>query len=92
MSEFDEWKKFINSQVIIDTNSSFVYIGTLSEINNSFVVLTDVDVHDKNEGLSTKERYIMEAKKFGVKANREFVSIRHSMVVSISKLEDVIEY
>ena len=34
----------------------------------------------------------MEAAKFGVKANRRKVSLRKDVIVSISLLEDVIQY
>jgi hypothetical protein len=38
------------------------------------------------------EKYIMEAKKFGVRCNRKRVQIRIEEVISMSLLDDVIEY
>mgnify|MGYP001603480970 FL=1 len=34
----------------------------------------------------------MEARKFGVKSNRKRVSVRREFIVSLSLLEDVVEY
>jgi hypothetical protein len=34
----------------------------------------------------------MDAKRFGVRANRKQVSVRKSMVVSLSRLDDVLLY
>ena len=69
-----------------------VYIGTLARVIEHFVELKDADAHDRGEGLSTKEQYVMEAKRFGVKPNRKEVSVRKSAIVSLSKLDDVLLY
>jgi hypothetical protein len=87
-----ELKEYVGQPVVVDTATPLVYIGTLHEIGKGFIKLKDVDVHDGNEGGSTKEVYILEAKKFGVKKNRLFTKVRIDVVVSISLLEDVIVY
>ena len=86
------WKPLVGAVVVVDTNSSFVYLGTLVRVDDHFVVLSTVDAHDRNESTSTKEQYIMEAKRFGVNANRKEVSIRKELVVSVSRLDDVVTY
>jgi small nuclear ribonucleoprotein (snRNP)-like protein len=86
------WESLVGQTVVVDTDSRFVYLGILERVELEFLVLKDVDAHDRRESPSTKEQYIMDTKKFGVKANRKEVSIRKSMVVSISKLDDVIGY
>ena len=90
--ESDGWGKWIGQVVVVDTNSSYVYLGTLAGVADHFVMLNDVDAHDRSEGSSTKEKYVMEAKRFGVKANRKEVSVRKAVIVSLSRLEDVITY
>lgn len=82
----------VNQVLVVDTDSQFVFLGTLSRVEDHFVVLRDVDVHDRNEGPSTKEQYVMEAKRFGIKPNRKEVSVRKVQVVSVSRLDDVILY
>jgi small nuclear ribonucleoprotein (snRNP)-like protein len=86
------WTPLVGQIVVVDTNTSFVYLGTLARVEDHFVVLSDVDAHDRNESSSTKEQYVMEAKRFGVKPNRKEVSVRKSLVVSVSRLDDVITY
>lgn len=88
----DAWKPLVGQVVVVDTNSHFVYLGTLERVEDHFVVLKDVDAHDRSEGPSTKEKYIMDAKSFGVKPNRREVSIRKLLVVSVSRLDDVVVY
>lgn len=88
----DAWKEWIGQVVVVDTSSTFVYIGTLARVLEHFVEMKDADAHDRGEGLSTKEQYVMEAKRYGVKPNRREVSIRKTAIVSLSKLDDVLLY
>lgn len=90
--EKDELSAYLGKPVVVDTSTSMIYIGTLSDASGGFLTLVDVDVHDANEGGSTKEVYMLEARKFGIKKNRTSVKIRAAVVISISLLEDVIEY
>ena len=91
-SEAKGLEKFVGSEVVVDTATPIVYIGRLEEVDESFLTLADCDVHDTTEGSSTKELYCIEAKKHGVKKNRARVKVRQPFVVSVSLLEDVIEY
>lgn len=88
----DAWKQWVGQQVVVDTNSSFVYVGALAEVKPLFLVLANADAHDKNDGVGTKEKYVMDAKLYGVKPNRKEVSVRIEQVVSVSRLDDVIAY
>lgn len=86
------WARLLGQTVVVDTDSAFVYIGRLDRIEDLFVVLVEADAHDRHESTSTKEQYIMEARRFGVNPNRKEVSIRKETVVSVSRLDDVIVY
>jgi hypothetical protein len=88
----EAFQAFVGVDVVVDTTSSYVFIGRLRELTPLAMTLADVDVHDRAESPSTKERYIMEAKKFGIKVNRKSVTVRLETVLCVSKLEDVIEY
>ena len=78
--------------VVVDTATPFVYIGTLKEWQEHFVVLSDVDVHDTSQGHSGKDLYTLEARRAGVQRNRREVAVRKDMVVSVSRLEDILNY
>ncbi len=88
----EAFQAFVGLDVVVDTTSSYVFIGRLREVSTLAMTLADVDVHDRAESPSTKERYVMEAKKFGIKVNRKSVTVRLDTVLCVSKLEDVIEY
>lgn len=88
----EELNEYLNKPVVVDTATSLVYIGTLSQIGNSFITLKDVDVHDVDEGASSKAVYALEAKKHGIMKNRSYAKVRIDVIISISRLEDIIEY
>ena len=85
-------REFIGRNVVVDTSTPILYIGRLESVDDFFLTLANCDVHDTNEGSSTKELYCIEAKKHGVKKNRRRVKVRKALIVSISLLDDVIEY
>ena len=91
-NDVDPWATYIEKSVVLDTTSAYIYIGKLVRADERWLELVDVDVHDSSEGHSTKEKYVMEARKFGVKSNRKRVSVRREFIVSLSLLEDVVEY
>ena len=78
--------------IVVDTSSDFLYIGRLVEVSDGFMRLADADVHDRKESPSTNERYVIDAKKYGIRSNRKLVWIRLEKVISFSLLEDVISY
>ncbi|BBM84016.1 hypothetical protein [Candidatus Uabimicrobium amorphum] len=87
-----ELEVFLNEQVIIDTKSSYLFIGNLQKIGDFFLTMTDVDVHDQNDFSKTKEIYVMEAAKYGIKINRKSVNIVKAEMISISLLSDIVKY
>jgi small nuclear ribonucleoprotein (snRNP)-like protein len=92
MSDLGSLADYIGKEVVLDTRAPIVYLGRLERADEHFFVLADVDVHDMADGHSTKERYILESKKHGVRKNRNAVLVRRDEVVSLSKLEDVVEF
>lgn len=91
-SEAEELKEFVGRQIVVDTSTPILYIGELESIDDYFMTIKNCDVHDVSEGVSTKEVYCIEARKHGVKMNRLRVKVRMALVVSVSLLDDVIEY
>jgi len=82
----------IDVEVVVDTSTPMIYIGTVKKVKGGILELQDVDVHDCHETPTTKEVYIMESRKLGIRKNRRSVWVKLSEIVSVSLLEDVIEY
>jgi len=92
MSEAERLKDYVGHKVVLDTDSLHLYVGTLASVDDWFYELADVDVHDTTSTSTTRDLYIINVQKYGVKQNRNRVLIRRDRVVSLSKLDDVTEY
>jgi hypothetical protein len=82
----------VEQQVVVDTRSPWVYIGTLAEVQADCLLLTNVDVHDSGETSTPKERYVLDSMTSGIKANRRSVYVNLEYVVSVSLLAEVIQF
>jgi hypothetical protein len=82
----------IGKNVVLDTRSALIYVGCLRRWGADFVELVDCDVHDTQDGRSTKELYAMESARDGVRRNRRRVLVRAAEVMSVSALDDVIVF
>lgn len=85
-------RPWIGRDVVLDTAGPLVYIGRLASTDRFFYTLDDVDVHDMHDGHAPKEKYILDARKFGIKKNRTRALVRRDVVMSLSLLDDVIDY
>jgi len=86
-SEFDT---LIGREVVIDVVSPYVYLGKLTGHDGKFLVLERADVHDLRDATTTRELYVIDSRRLGVRANRERVLVRIEEIVSLSALDDVI--
>ena len=92
MGETNELSDFLGAMVVIDTDSSYVYFGRLERAGKDFLELLDADVHDASQSHSTKELYAIQTRKSGPRTNRKRVLVKKSRIVSVSRLDEVIEY
>lgn len=85
---FDE---LIGSEVVLDVASPYVYLGTLAGQDSQYLILDDADVHDLRDTTTTRELYVVEARRLGVHPNRKRVWVRLGEIVSMSRLADVVQ-
>lgn len=84
--------EYIGRQIVVDTKTAYTYIGTLTAEGDYFLTLKDVDVHDQRESNASKELYLIEALKYGIKINRSAVKVVRSEIISLSLLADIVKY
>lgn len=82
-------RPLLGTTVVVDTDASFIYLGVLERADAEFLVLNNVDVHDMGKGGLSKESYIHESTKIGVRPNRNRAWVRMDRVLSISPLDEV---
>lgn len=77
--------------VVLDVSSPYIYLGTLAGQDHRYLILELADVHDLRDTNTTRELYVLEARRHGVHHNRKRVLVRREDVVSVSALDDVVE-
>ena len=77
-------------EVVVDASSPYVILGTLVQFDDKYLVLDEADVHDLRDTTKTRENYIVDSRRFGIRVNRERAIVRMEEIVSISALEDVV--
>lgn len=84
------WEMCIGEIVVLDLDSPFVCVGTLVGVELGSLLLESADLHDLRDTASTREAYVLEARRHGVTPNRHRLWVRADRVVSLSRLEDVV--
>ncbi len=88
----NDLKQFIKQKIVLDTRSSWVYMGMLEEVTGECAVLSEVDVHFNRDTSTSKEIYVLESLTTGIKANRNRVYVNLDYVVSFSLMDDVKQF
>ena len=78
-------------EVVLDLASQYVILGTLRGRDTHHYIVENADVHDLRDTTTSRELYVLDAKRHGINANRKRVFVRKDGVVSLSNLADVIE-
>jgi hypothetical protein len=86
----DPLHRLINETVILDTGGPIVYIGRLAEICEHTFVLEQADMHDCRDGHANKEEYLADVFNGEISVNRRMVVVMRSVVISVSRLADVV--
>jgi hypothetical protein len=56
-------KDYKNKKIVIDTSTSWIYIGTLIDEDDEYFYLEEVDAFDISETSLSKQEYLMMVKK-----------------------------
>ncbi len=82
--------KLKGREVVLDLQSTYVVLGTLAGEDHRYVILKEADVHDLRDTTTTRDAYVLDARRHGIQPNRKRVLIRHTEIVTLSALEDVL--
>jgi small nuclear ribonucleoprotein (snRNP)-like protein len=79
----------LGQAVVVDLKSSYVCLGTLAGSDAQFLELLDADLHDFRDSTATREIYVYDSVRFGIRRNRSRVLIRQDDVVAITRFPDI---
>jgi hypothetical protein len=77
--------------VVVDLAAPFVCLGTLTGIDDAHLALTDADFHDLRDSAATREVYVYDSVRLGIRRNRARVLVSRRDVVAIALFDDVVE-
>jgi small nuclear ribonucleoprotein (snRNP)-like protein len=75
--------------VVVDLISTYVCLGTLVGYDARFLELRDADLHDFRDSSATREVYVHDSVRLGIRRNRARVLIRRDEVVAVTRFEDI---
>ena len=81
----------IGQVVVIDFRSTYVCLGTLVGLDTEHLELHDADLHDFRDSQTTREVYVHDSLRFGVRRNRARVLVRRDELVAIARFADISE-
>lgn len=82
--------ELVGREVVLDTLGPIIYLGTLVAQDDRGFSLENADLHNASEGHATREQYIVESAREGVRVNRRRIFVLRQAVYSISALSDVL--
>lgn len=83
--------EMIGHRVVLDLRASYVCLGTLVGWDRTFFDLTDADLHDLRDSQGTRELYVYESARMGIRRNRARALVRRDEVVAITRLDQIAE-
>lgn len=86
------WEEFLTHVVVLDMASPYVYVGRFIGERHGYYVLEEADAHDLRDTSTTRERYVLDSRRHGVRTNRQRVFVDARQVVAISRLDEVLDF
>ncbi|WP_435005513.1 hypothetical protein P12x_003361 [Tundrisphaera lichenicola] len=83
--------ELIGQVVVLDLSSSYVCLGTLVGIDGLFYTMDDADLHDFRDSAATREIYVYDSVRLGIRRNRSRVLVRRDEVIAITRFDDIAE-
>jgi hypothetical protein len=91
MVEESALDSLIGQEIVLDLASPYVVLGTFCGLDAHCYILEKADVHDLRDTTTTREHYVLDARRHGINSNRLRVLIRQEDVIGVSLLSDVLE-
>lgn len=86
-----ELAAFFGQIVVLDLAAPYVCIGLLHSADDTYFHVLDADFHDFRDSAATRENYVYDSVRLGIRRNRKQVLVRRSDVVAVTRFADVAE-
>jgi hypothetical protein len=82
-------EEMLNQKIVVDLSTPYVCLGTLARLDEHFLEMKNADLHDLRDGDTTREVYVAESCRTGIKRNRKRVLVSRREIVAVARLDDV---
>ncbi|MDR3637468.1 MAG: hypothetical protein P4L84_26930 [Isosphaeraceae bacterium] len=79
----------VGQVVVLDLRSTYVCLGTLTGMDATFFELRDADLHDFRDSTATREIYVYDSVRLGIRRNRSRVLLRRDEVIAVTRFKDI---
>ena len=79
----------VGQVVVLDLRSTYVCLGTLTGMDEVFFELQDADLHDFRDSTASREIYVYDSVRLGIRRNRSRVLVRRDEVVAVTRFKDI---
>lgn len=83
--------QLVGQILVIDLSSTYVCLGRLIGFDREFLELADADLHDFRDSPATREVYVYDSVRLGIRRNRARVLLRVTEIVAITRYADILE-
>lgn len=81
----------VGQMIVVDLRSPYVCLGTLAGFDREFLEIHDADLHDFRDSPATREVYVYDSVRLGIRRNRARVHLRRDEIVAIARFSDISE-
>ncbi|MHC5541521.1 hypothetical protein ACYOEI_25145 [Singulisphaera rosea] len=81
----------VGQAIVVDLRSTYVCLGTLTGFDSAFLEMQDADLHDFRDSTASREVYVYDSIRLGIRRNRARVLIRLDEVVAITRFAEISE-
>jgi hypothetical protein len=82
-------ESLLGKVVVVDLISSYVCLGTLVGSDAQFLQLRDADLHDFRDSPASREVYVHDSVRLGIRRNRSSVLIKREQVVALTRFDEI---
>ena len=86
-----ELAALVGQVVVLDLRSRYVCLGTLVEVGAQYFTLRDADLHDFRDSTATREVYVYDSVRLGIRRNRAQVQVLRDEVIALARFRDILE-
>lgn len=83
--------QLVGQILVVDHRSTYVCLGRLVGFDREFLELADADLHDFRDSAATREVYVYDSARLGIRRNRARVLVRLADVVAVTRFDDILE-